>query len=163
MEDPVEAKERRGAHWTFNADAFVASIEKLRRNKEEVILLPSFDHGVGDPVENSICVPRATQVVIVEGNYLLIGTASYVIFCLVPFLWRSSDVEPWNRVVDLMDETWFAECDLEIAMQRVYRRHLATGKAPDVARRRITHNDRLNAKLVHSFAFRANLLFNSDF
>ena len=42
------------------------------RTRNEV-LLPSFQHGVGDPVEDSIVVATHHTLVLVEGNYLLIG------------------------------------------------------------------------------------------
>ena len=35
--------------------------------------MPSFDHGLGDPVEGDIAVSPSHQFVIVEGNYLLLG------------------------------------------------------------------------------------------
>ena len=37
------------------------------------VLLPSFDHGVGDPVLDDICVLPEHHIVIAEGNYLLLG------------------------------------------------------------------------------------------
>lgn len=36
-------------------------------------MLPSFDHGVGDPVPNAIQVIPQNKIVLVEGNYLLLG------------------------------------------------------------------------------------------
>jgi pantothenate kinase len=42
------------------------------RTRNEV-LLPSFQHGVGDPVEDNIVVATHHTLVLVEGNYLLIG------------------------------------------------------------------------------------------
>lgn len=33
---------------------------------------PSFDHGVGDPVEGDIAVGRHHAVVVTEGNYLML-------------------------------------------------------------------------------------------
>ncbi len=35
--------------------------------------MPSFDHGVGDPVEDDIQVQAHHKYVLVEGNYLLLG------------------------------------------------------------------------------------------
>lgn len=35
--------------------------------------LPSFDHGVGDPVPDGITVLSQNKIVLVEGNYLLMG------------------------------------------------------------------------------------------
>ena len=37
------------------------------------VWVPSFDHGVGDPVEGDIAVSPGHQFVIAEGNYLLLG------------------------------------------------------------------------------------------
>lgn len=36
-------------------------------------LLPSFDHGVGDPVPDGVRVMAQNKIVLVEGNYLLLG------------------------------------------------------------------------------------------
>ena len=37
------------------------------------VRVPSFDHGVGDPVEDDIAVRPRHRVALVEGNYLLLG------------------------------------------------------------------------------------------
>ena len=36
-------------------------------------MLPSFDHGVGDPVADGVSVISQNKIVLVEGNYLLLG------------------------------------------------------------------------------------------
>jgi len=46
MPNPSEAYARRGAHWTFDAAAFVDCVRRIRQ--EGSALVPSFDHGVGD-------------------------------------------------------------------------------------------------------------------
>jgi hypothetical protein len=122
MPDAESLHARRGAHWTFNAHAFVAAMHRVGRftlklatsmggppppctfrwcsasplmvgglacwlplTRRQVgcvapqvrtrneVLLPSFQHGVGDPVEDSIVVAPHHTLVLVEGNYLLIG------------------------------------------------------------------------------------------
>lgn len=158
MSNPKLAHARRGAHWTFNAGAFVQAVESLRRTgdpsfltsefstlqdlyrdfswasqvaairtccealwvldcsrqaccptqvkvrpwqqtackfhktairsrnfqrhcgncKTEVCgagegLLPSFDHAYGDPIEEDVQILPETKLVIIEGNYLLLG------------------------------------------------------------------------------------------
>ena len=35
--------------------------------------LPSFDHGVGDPVPDGVTVIPQNKIILVEGNYLLLG------------------------------------------------------------------------------------------
>ena len=54
MSDPAEAHARRGAPWTFDAAAFVDCVRWVRGGGD--VLVPSFDHGVGDPVPDSILV-----------------------------------------------------------------------------------------------------------
>ncbi|CAD7701967.1 unnamed protein product [Ostreobium quekettii] len=71
MKDPMKAYLHRGAHWTFDAAGFVAALRRIRETG--AASLPSFDHGRGDPVEDDIKVQSGTRLVIVEGNYLLLG------------------------------------------------------------------------------------------
>ncbi|KAH0469313.1 hypothetical protein IEQ34_002545 [Dendrobium chrysotoxum] len=54
MEDPEEAHARRGAPWTFNPDLLLKCLYSLRSKGS--VYAPSFDHGVGDPVENDIFI-----------------------------------------------------------------------------------------------------------
>ena len=95
--DPEQAHARRGAHWTFDAPAFVACVRSLKQaggraaggdgrhgdgegdepgGEEEVVAVPSFAHGAGDPEPHDIRVTGRHRVVLVEGNYLLLGEAS---------------------------------------------------------------------------------------
>lgn len=74
MPDPELAHARRGAHWTFDAAGFVRKLQTVRRCVEDKdVYIPSFDHGVGDPVEDDICVHKHCRAVIVEGNYIFLG------------------------------------------------------------------------------------------
>ena len=41
-------------------------------------LLPSFDHGVGDPVPDGVRVVAQNKIVLVEGNYLLLGMPQHI-------------------------------------------------------------------------------------
>lgn len=52
MPDPPALHARRGAHWTFNGEKFVADLTKARASGAG--RFPSFDHHVGDPVEEDI-------------------------------------------------------------------------------------------------------------
>lgn len=123
-----EAYARRGAHWTFDAAAFVDCIHRIKTSGKAIV--PSFDHGVGDPVPDDITITKDNKVVLVEGNYLLLQT------------------EPWSRLQQLLDDTWFVDCDLDLAMQRVFDRQVSIGLAPEVSRMRIAGNDRPNAELI---------------
>ena len=77
MPDPQRAHARRGAAFTFNAQAFVDRMRDLAGAGTEgasaPVKLPSFDHGRGDPVEDDVCVLPTHRLVIVEGIYVLRG------------------------------------------------------------------------------------------
>ncbi|KAK9845962.1 hypothetical protein WJX81_007012 [Elliptochloris bilobata] len=128
MPDPAAAHARRGAPWTFNAAAFVACLRAIRDQDE--VLVPSFDHGAGDPVKGDIAVGPSHQLILVEGNYLLL------------------DEEPWAEVRELANEAWFVDVPLDQAMARVALRQVAIGVPAHVAAQRVATNDRPNADLV---------------
>ncbi|KAI4364082.1 hypothetical protein MLD38_020219 [Melastoma candidum] len=142
MDDPEEAHARRGAPWTFNPKLLLKCIKKLR--KEGSVYVPSFDHGVGDPVENDIFVSLQHKVVIVEGNYILM------------------EDRDWTEISLLFDEKWFIDVDINKAMQRVLRRHILTGKPPEIARWRIDYNDRPNAEMIMTSKKNADLVISSQ-
>ncbi|KAL6847071.1 hypothetical protein ACP4OV_022924 [Aristida adscensionis] len=141
MEDPKEAHARRGAPWTFNPSLLLKCLQTLRT--EGSVYAPSFDHGVGDPVENDVIVKPQHKIVIVEGNYILL------------------DEDVWREIRALFDEKWFIDIDIDVSMQRVLKRHIATGKEPDVAAWRISYNDRPNAELIMESRKAADVVIRS--
>ncbi|KAH6766727.1 P-loop containing nucleoside triphosphate hydrolases superfamily protein [Perilla frutescens var. hirtella] len=141
MKDPEEAHARRGSPWTFDPERLLRCLTNLRN--EGSVYAPSFDHGVGDPVEDDIFVSLQHKVVIVEGNYLLL------------------DEDVWRDVSSILDEKWFIDVDIKKAMQRVLKRHISTGKPPDVAKWRIDYNDQPNAELIMKSKKRADLIIKS--
>ncbi|CAK0784266.1 hypothetical protein CVIRNUC_007470 [Coccomyxa viridis] len=138
LPNPEEAYARRGAPWTFNAGAFLQALLQLRQDGEG--LFPSFDHAVGDPKEAEIHIEPHHRVVLIEGNYLLL------------------DEEPWRGIKDIVNESWYVDSDVEEAMERVYSRQIGNGVPPEVARKRIDTNDRLNALQISATKERATLV-----
>ncbi len=129
MADPEEAHARRGAPFTFNATRFVDDLIKARNAGEGVF--PSFDHGAGDPVEADIQLPKGPQIVLVEGNYLLL------------------DTEPWCQLrKSVFDESWFLDVPVHECNRRVGERHVKTGLTEEQAQLRVATNDSLNAELI---------------
>ena len=129
MADPEEAHARRGAPFTFNATKFVDDLIKARDAGEGDF--PSFDHRVGDPVEADIHLSKGPQIVLVEGNYLLL------------------DTEPWRQLRErVFDETWFLDVPVTECNRRVGERHVKTGLSQEQAQLRVETNDSLNAELI---------------
>ncbi|KAK8952766.1 hypothetical protein KSP40_PGU012119 [Platanthera guangdongensis] len=141
MEDPEEAHARRGAPWTFNPDLLLKCLHSLR--SQGSVYAPSFDHGVGDPVENDVYIGTRHKIVIVEGNYLFLEEGV------------------WKKVCSIFDQKWFIDINLDISMQRVLKRHISTGKDHDVAKWRVEYNDRPNAELIIKSKHNADLIIKS--
>lgn len=140
--DPAEALKRRGAPWTFDADALAQRLLDLRQ-QETSVMWPDFEHGVGDPVADAIAVLPSTHIVLVEGLYLL------------------HDDHGWQHA-HLFDECWYLNVPKEVAMDRVVLRHMAANRqSREVAMQRLAVNDRLNAEIVLKSRQRAQYFFEN--
>lgn len=133
---------RRGAPWTFDAEAFLRTVRTIADTGAASV--PSFDHGVGDPVPDGIRVLPTHRIVLVEGNYLFL------------------DQPPWSELRGLMHDTWFVDVDLGVAMQRVLTRQTGSGRSAEVAAARIAGNDRPNGEAVIASRHVGRVLVPSD-
>jgi pantothenate kinase len=138
--NPDEAFARRGAPWTFDVAGFVQALTTVRQAAGVTeATWPDFAHAIGDPVADATLIPATTQVIIVEGLYLLYEIAG------------------WSAVKGLLDECWYLNTPMAVAMERLALRHMqAWGFSRTQADARIAQNDGLNAQLVQSCADRAN-------
>lgn len=135
MPDPEEAAYRRGAPFTFDGEKYLELVQKLRERilpESTTIYAPSFDHAVKDPVENDIPIPPTARIVVLEGLYVAL------------------DQEPWRDAAKLMDELWFVDVPMHLAIERLVIRHVEAGLSPDAghARARVMANDMRNGQYV---------------
>ena len=133
MPDPHTAHARRGAAFTFDASAFLELVKDLRAPlcpETGTIFAPSFDHAVKDPVADDIPIPAHSRIIVMEGNYLSLG----------------SGAPEWKQAAEMMDELWFVEVDEDVARRRLTKRHVASGIAAneEEGRRRADENDLVN-------------------
>jgi pantothenate kinase len=84
FQDAETAFRRRGAPFTFDAEAFVELVNALKtapvttQTEPHIrIFAPGFDHATKDPVENAISISSRIRVVIVEGNYTLLDQSPW--------------------------------------------------------------------------------------
>jgi pantothenate kinase len=143
MPDPRYAHDRRGAAFTFDGDAFIHLMKKLKEPISHgtlTIYAPSFDHALKDPVNDDIPIPPTSRIVVIEGNYL------------------SLHKEPWMEVRELVNESWFVEVDFEVAGQRLVPRHIKAGIAADEegAWKRVRENDLVNGMEIVEFRGRVD-------
>jgi pantothenate kinase len=126
----------KGAPETFDADAFVALLRRLR-DADRPVAVPVFDRAAEEPVDRAVTVAPAHRLVLVEGNYLLLDG-------------------PWAPVREVLDEVWHLHLPDDVRVPGLVARHVAHGRAPEAAREWVRRSDEANARLVAAAAGRAD-------
>jgi pantothenate kinase len=157
MPDPATAHARRGAPFTFDPAGFCSCLGNVRAALADGkdVAVPTFDHAVGDPVEAGLTIAGATRVVLVEGNYMLLGRLGRAL--------GDPEWKDWEPLEDLLDLKWFLSCSVDVAMERVALRNMSNpgweGLSLAQARQRVADNDRINALLVAQSGKQADYMF----
>ena len=148
---------RRGSCFTFDAESLVASARRIKSydsvNNGNVsnVYWPSFDHSVGDPIEKGFLITNEHKVILLEGNYLLMGAGPYPELKELDPEWneRWDEEWAWAGLDSVLDEGWFLDCRIDVAMERLVKRHiLANNNSEEEARGRVEVNDGINAMLI---------------
>jgi len=135
---------RKGAPDTFDPFGYISLLERLRNQTAEVIYAPTFRRDLEEPVANAICIEPDVSLLITEGNYLLL------------------DQGPWDRVKDLLDESWFLDLDESERIRRLVARHVEFGRTPAEAQRFVLASDQANARLIELSRNRADLVISGQ-
>jgi pantothenate kinase len=125
----------KGAPETFDEWGYVALLRRLRARDEEVVYAPSFDHVMNEPIAGSIPVPRECELVVTEGNYLLV----------------------WPKARELIDLTVHIDADPQLRVAGLIERQLAKGLDEGAAREWVYRSDEANARLVQAHAHLAGM------
>ncbi|MBX9718733.1 MAG: nucleoside/nucleotide kinase family protein [Microbacteriaceae bacterium] len=138
-------RERMGAPDTFDVDAFVALLTRLRdlHNSGETVRAPGFDRRVEEPVTDELALTPELRCIVIEGNYLLLREHG------------------WHRVAPLLDVTVGVMLDDTTRRERLIARHIAFGKSPDAARAWALGPDEANAVLIAPTLERADHLLGA--
>ncbi|MDO3649745.1 nucleoside/nucleotide kinase family protein [Nocardia mangyaensis] len=132
---------RKGEPDTFDAAGFVTDLRKLRAAAiGEPVPWPLFDRAIDEPTEGGVIV-RDEQIVLVEGNYLLLTDA---------------EASGWAGVRGLLDACWYLDAPREVLSERLLHRHAVGGRTPDQARVKVADSDLRNADLVAASRHRAD-------
>lgn len=115
----------KGAPSTFDRAGLEALLMRLR-NTAVTVTAPAYSRELHAVVPDAIDVHPATQIVLIEGNYL-----GY-----------------WPAVRSKLDEVWKLEVPWEVARERLIARRIATGRDPEAAREWVDRVDAANAMLV---------------
>jgi pantothenate kinase len=136
--DAQGLRDRKGAPETFDARGYAALLHRLGERAPWPVYAPGFARDLEQPLAGAITVPPEADVVVTEGNYLLL------------------DRPEWRAVRAELDEVWFLLTDEQVRRARLVDRHVAFGKEPDVARAWVDRVDQPNADLVAAACRRAD-------
>lgn len=148
LPNKAEAYARRGASWTFDEEGVLKLVHLLSKSRFEpsdIILAPSFDHALKDPVQAGIKITPEVKFILLEGNYLLL------------------DEKPWNQIKGLVDETWFVDVDPDLARNRIAKRHIKAGieSTWEAAVNRAEGNDLLNGVEIRNKLVQPTVIIHS--
>ena len=134
--------QRKGAPESFDSAGYVALLRRLRtQGLTDVVYAPDFRREIDEPVAGSIAVLPQTQLLITEGNYLLL------------------DDGHWADVPSLLDEVWYIEVEQDLRLARLCERHVRFGRSSEAAQHWIHTSDEPNARLVEASRARADVVF----
>jgi pantothenate kinase len=134
--------DRKGAPDTFDAAGYVALLRRLRERDGRTVYAPQFRREIEEPVAGALAVTPDVDVVVTEGNYLLL------------------DEPPWCEVRGLLDETWFLTLGPLLRRERLARRHQRYGRSPAAAWQHTLGSDEVNALLVEETRDLADLVID---
>ncbi len=130
--------DRKGAPDTFDAEGLAALLARIRTASAPVYA-PTFDRSIEEPIAAGTVVPADADIVVVEGNYLLL------------------DDGPWASLRELLDEAWFIRIPQDERMRRLVERHMRFGRTREAAQAWANDVDEPNARLIEASTGRAHV------
>ncbi|ROR89954.1 nucleoside/nucleotide kinase family protein [Nocardioides aurantiacus] len=142
--DSLDLRDRKGAPETFDAFGYAALLARLRTETGHTVWAPAFERDLEQPLAGAIGVPADAEVVVTEGNYLLLDTPE------------------WRAVRAQVDECWWVEVDEVVRRARLVARHVRFGKTPQEAEAWVARVDDANAALVTAGRAAADRVVDAD-
>lgn len=120
---------RKGAPWTYEADAYRACLERFG-DAAQVGTFPVYCRVAHDPIPGDEPVTATTRIVVAEGQYLLY------------------DHPDWRGVADALTHRWFLDVDAVQTRAWLMKRDTGVGRTVAEAEAKYAKNDALNTELV---------------
>jgi pantothenate kinase len=133
-------RDRMGAPDTFDTGTLARLLSEVRQRIAPVAF-PDFDRIVEEPVPDAITVLPEHELVIVEGNYLLL------------------DDPNWAPIGELLDLSIYVDLPRELRLTRLTDRHVVFGKTPREAHEWVSRVDEPNARLIEATKTTASALY----
>jgi len=135
--------DRKGAPHTFDAAGYVALLARLRlRAAGEIVYAPEFRREIEEAVAGAIAIPPEVELVVTEGNYLLL------------------DEDHWAGVRPQLDAVWYVDIDDDVRRERLVARHVRYGRTVEQAWEWVLRTDEPNAVRVAASRARADIVLD---
>lgn len=134
--------ERKGAPDTFDVGGFRHTIERIIQNEEPDIIVPVFDRNIEIARAGARSVKQSADIIIVEGNYLLI------------------DQEPWSNLYNLFDLTIFIDVPMDELKARLRQRWIEHNYDEAGILRKLNEVDGPNAEFIIQNSRKADLIIS---
>ena len=133
-------RSRKGAPDTFDAAGYVNLLRRIQsQSADEVVYAPEYRREAEEAIAGAIAVLPQTQLILTEGNYLLLEDA------------------PWCQLAEVLDETWYLDVPDDLRASRLLARHMRFGRTEQQARDWIASTDEPNAVRIAQGRARADV------
>lgn len=121
---------RKGAPETFDVGGLFHTLKRIRARDEDFVAVPVFDRDIEIARAGARMIPADVPVIIVEGNYLLLGQ------------------EPWSRLRPLFDVAVLVDVPEAVLRERLTARWQHYDLTPDEIAWKLDGNDLPNGRFV---------------
>jgi pantothenate kinase len=136
-------RERMGAPDTFDTGALAELLAQVK-DRTKPVTFPEFDRTIEEPIPGSITVMPEHEVVVLEGNYLLV------------------DDTDWSRIGGLLDLSVYVEIPEDLRLHRLTQRHIDFGKSMAAATEWVMRVDEANARVIEDTRPKATVLYKPE-
>ncbi|TIX87635.1 nucleoside/nucleotide kinase family protein [Rhizobium sp. P44RR-XXIV] len=120
----------KGAIDTFDAHGLRHMLNRLKANEDDLVAVPVFDRSIEISRAGGRLIPKSTDIIVCEGNYLLARQA------------------PWNRLKEIFDFTVFVDVGEAELRERLQARWRSYGLDPSEIDRKVEENDLPNGRAI---------------
>lgn len=141
MLEATGTRQHKGRPDTYDVAGLVNLLDRLRRRETGPVYAPRFRREIEEPIAGSVAIGTDADVVIVEGNYLLLDEA------------------PWDAIAARLDATYYLDTLERVRIDRLLARHQQT-YGQRGAKDWIERVDSPNSAIVESTRHRADFIVN---
>jgi pantothenate kinase len=127
---PAGLRPRKGAPMTFDVGGLYHTLKRLRARDEDEVAVPVFDRKIEIARAGARLIPKATSVIVVEGNWLLLNQS------------------PWDRLRPMFDVTVMVDVPEHVLRARLRGRWERLGLNESQIIEKLEENDLPNGRWV---------------